>query len=623
MKAQNPVVSKPRPYQLRDYQQQAVDATVRYFKSYDAAGVIVLPTGAGKSLVIAELAALAKKRVLVLAHVKELVQQNHSKYQSYGLQADIFSAGLLSKQARTQVVFGSVQSVAKNLESFADTFSLLIIDECHRVSSDENSEYQKLIQHLKSYNPALKVLGLTATPFRMGMGWIYELNLHKRCVAGDQTPLLEKSSTLSRPFYACIFELPLRYMIDHQFLTPVEVWDAPVMLYDFEQLRTSRQNVLTYTEDELNRVVFGAKRATATIIKQVLTLSEERQGVMLFAATVAHAKEVLSYLPTECSAIILGDMKAKARDSVIHAFKAQGIKYLVNVSVLTTGFDAPHVDLIVMMRPTESVGLYQQIVGRGLRLSPGKENCLVLDYAGNTHNLFAPQIAEPRPHSESDIVEVTCPSCQFINPFWGKIGTDGEIIEHYGRRCKGLVPAVETEHQAEKGHPQKLDSLVQCDFRFRFKVCESCGAENDIAARQCHSCESIIVDPDEKLKQALRLRDVKVLRCSGMSFSAIQIKAGGEALRVTYHDEDGEELAEVWRFDNPAQRAAFGHHFSRVHLMNPDIDSVPSSVSAALAIQQYFRAPDFVIARQDKRFWKVREKIFDYEGRYRKAHEMR
>jgi DNA repair protein RadD len=100
-------------YQLRDYQQSAVDSTIRYFQRKRDPAVIVLPTGAGKSLVIAELAKIAKGRVLVLAHVKELVEQNYEKYKSYGLEAGIFSASLGKKDFSQKAIFGSIQSVAR------------------------------------------------------------------------------------------------------------------------------------------------------------------------------------------------------------------------------------------------------------------------------------------------------------------------------------------------------------------------------------------------------------------------------------------------------------------------------------------------------------------------------
>ncbi len=110
----------------------------------------------------------------------------------------------------------------------------------------------------------------------------------------------------------------------------------------------------------------------------------------------------------------------------------------MNVAVLTTGFDAPHVDLIAILRPTESVSLYQQIVGRGLRLAPGKTDCLILDYAGNPHDLYAPEVGTPKGKSDNVPVQVFCPACGFANTFWGKTTADGTLIEHFGRRC-GVV----------------------------------------------------------------------------------------------------------------------------------------------------------------------------------------
>src|SRR5215218_4472428 len=123
-------------YQLRPYQKEAVDATLRYFQKQREPGVVVLPTGAGKSLVIAELARIAKGRVLVLAHVRELVEQNHAKYVSLGLEAGIYSAGLNKKESDQKTIFGSIQSIARAPVEFFENFSLLVIDECHRVSME-------------------------------------------------------------------------------------------------------------------------------------------------------------------------------------------------------------------------------------------------------------------------------------------------------------------------------------------------------------------------------------------------------------------------------------------------------------------------------------------------------
>lgn len=202
----------------------------------------------------------------------------------------------------------------------------------------------------------------------------------------------------------------------------------------------------------------------------------------------------------------------------------------MNVSVLTTGFDAPHVDLIAILRPTESVSLYQQIVGRGLRLAPGKTDCLILDYAGNPHDLYSPEVGTPKGKSDNVPVQVFCPACGFANTFWGKTTADGTLIEHFGRRCQGWF-------EDDEGHRE------QCDFRFRFKNCPQCNAENDIAARRCRECDTVLVDPDDMLKAALKLKDALVLRCSGM---ALQPGADdkGEWLKITYYDEDGADVSE-------------------------------------------------------------------------------
>lgn len=580
--------------QLRAYQQEAVKRVVHHFRATSDPAVVVLPTGSGKSLVIAELARLARGRVLVLAHVRELVEQNHAKYQAYGLVADIFSAGLKRKEASRQVVFGSVQSVVRNLAQFNDaSFTLLVIDECHRVSLEEDSSYRQVIDHLQRQNPQLKILGLTATPFRLGQGFIYHRHYHGMVRGGEESF-----------FTDCVFEQPLRLMVKQGFLAAPRRLDMAIEGYDFSALAPSSSGL--FREEELNRVVAGS-RATPGIIAQVVEQAADCQGVMIFAATVAHAEEIMGYLPAEQSALITGATVSAERTALIDAFKARKLKYLVNVAVLTTGFDAPHVDLIAILRPTESVSLYQQIVGRGLRLSPGKEACLILDYAGNPWDLYAPEVGEPRPDSDSEPVQVECPECGHANLFWGK--RDGElVIEHFGRRCQGLV-----EDDAGR--------RSQCTFRFRFKVCDACGAENDIAARRCHGCEKLLVDADDKLKEALRLKDAKVLRVSGMQLEATTNGRGLPRLKVTYHDEDGASLSEWFALETAAQRRAFYAVFLRAHLRAPGVPWQPATPDDVVAAQSRLRHPDFVVGRKVGRHFQIRDKLFDYQGRYRKAAE--
>ncbi|XUO85172.1 DEAD/DEAH box helicase [Halomonas sp. KM007] len=592
--ASGPPFSPDAPPQLRAYQQETVKRVVHHFRATSDPAVVVLPTGSGKSLVIAELARLARGRVLVLAHVRELVEQNHAKYQAYGLVADIFSAGLKRKEASRQVVFGSVQSVVRNLAQFNDaSFTLLVIDECHRVSLEEDSSYRQVIDHLQRQNPQLKILGLTATPFRLGQGFIYHRHYHGMVRGGEESF-----------FTDCVFEQPLRLMVKQGFLAAPRRLDMAIEGYDFSALAPSSNGL--FREEELNRVVAGS-RATPGIIAQVVEQAADCQGVMIFAATVAHAEEIMGYLPADQSALITGATASAERTVLIDAFKARKLKYLVNVAVLTTGFDAPHVDLIAILRPTESVSLYQQIVGRGLRLSPGKEACLILDYAGNPWDLYAPEVGEPRPDSDSEPVQVECPECGHANLFWGK--RDGElVIEHFGRRCQGLV-----EDDAGR--------RSQCTFRFRFKVCDACGAENDIAARRCHGCEKLLVDADDKLKEALRLKDARVLRVSGMQLEATTNGRGLPRLKVTYHDEDGASLSEWFALETTAQRRAFYAVFLRAHLRAPGVPWQPATPDDVVAAQSRLRHPDFVVGRKVGRHFQIRDKLFDYQGRYRKAAE--
>ncbi|EKO3785264.1 DEAD/DEAH box helicase [Vibrio harveyi] len=582
-------------YTLRPYQADSVKAVIHYFRKHTTPAVIVLPTGAGKSLVIAELARLAKGRVLVLAHVKELVEQNHAKYEGYGLKGSIFSAGLGRKETDQQVVFASVQSVVRNLDSFKNQFSLLVIDECHRVPDEKTSSYQKVITHLRELNPGIKVLGLTATPYRLGMGWIYQYHTRGQVRTEE-----------SRFFRDCIFELPIRYLLDENFLTPARMMDAPVLSYDFSQLKPA--NTGRYKEAEMDMVIDKAKRATPQIVEQIIQYAKERKGVMVFAATVRHAQEIHGLLPEGETAIVIGDTPTPERDAIIQSFKNREIKYLVNVSVLTTGFDAPHVDLIAILRPTESVSLYQQIVGRGLRLSEGKSECLVLDYAGNSYDLYQPEVGDPKPDSTSEIITIPCPACGFNNNFWGKLDSNGFLLEHFGRRCQGYF---EDDETGEREH---------CGFRFRAKYCGECGADNDIAARICHECDATLVDPDKKLKEALNLKDALIFECTEMDLSVFKSSDGKSQLKVTYSGEtyqgEGNALVhEFWSLNTKKQKQIFKDQFVRPHLADKHRPFEEASPTRVVANQHRFRLPQFVIARKSGRFWKLRDKIFDDELR--------
>lgn len=578
-------------YKLRDYQQQAVNNTIKFFQKKRDPAMIVLPTGAGKSLVIAELARIANGRVLVLAHVKELVEQNYDKYKSYGLEAGIFSASLGKKDRDEKAIFGSVQSVARAPDDFFNNFSLLVIDECHRVAEEGATQYQEVIKKLLDRNPQLCILGLTATPYRLGLGWIYEFNQSG-----------EMKTDKKRFFKQCVYELPLSYMIKNRYLTiPVKV-DIPVTCYDFSEL-TEKDRM--YTVAEVEEVLKSQMRLTPFIIKNIIDITERfnRKGVMIFSSSVKHAEEIMTYLPAADSRIVLGDTDMKDRVEIVNDFKSRKFKYLVNVSVLTTGFDAPHVDVIAILRPTESNSLYQQIVGRGLRLSDDKQDCYVLDYTGMRHDIYAPEISDKRPAKDTVPVKVPCPKCDFENDFWGYADDDGVIIEHFGRKCKGATQ-----------DPDTL-KITPCGFRFRLKLCHSCGTENDITAKSCEKCDATLIDADAKLKQAKLSKNSHVLTPDKITFEERKDKNSVPYLEIRYYDLDAQYISEAHFFSNSSSIKKFNINFLRSHLRRPELAVELSTPQEVIKYQRLFRMPSFVIARKQDKFWKITEKVFAEELR--------
>lgn len=576
-------------YKLRDYQQQAVNKTLNYFRKKRDPAVIVLPTGAGKSLVIAELARIAKGRVLVLAHVKELVEQNHEKYESYNLEAGIYSAGLNKKDEHQKVIFGSIQSVARAQKSFFKNFTLVVIDECHRVGLEQETQYAQVIKQLSVENKDLCILGLTATPYRLGVGWIFNYNYHG----------VERTKE-ARFFKQSVFELPLEYMIRNKYLTPPVKVDIPVTCYDFSELTDSGRR---YTINEVEEVLKSQRRLTPLIVKNIVNITEtyNRQGVMIFSSTVKHAHEILESLPESEARIVIGDTDEAQRDEIIKDFKDKKFKYLVNVSVLTTGFDAPHVDVIAILRPTESVSLYQQIIGRGLRLDPGKSDCFVLDYTGVTHDIYSPVVSDKKPTPESVSVQIPCPKCGFENNFWGKVDDEGNITEHYGRKCKGGVQDPETFE------------IKPCGYRFRFKICPNCSSENDLTARDCTSCGEVLVDADTKLKQARLSKNAHILKPDSIELEGRKDKNGNPFLEVKYYDFDAKHLSEIHYMNNETSLKKFNINFLRSHMRRPEFELPIQSVEDALRCQGFYRMPSFVIARKQGKFWRITEKIFAEE----------
>ena len=396
--------------QLRPYQQAAVDAVYEYLRSKETNPCVVLPTGTGKSLVLAQIAKDAVEkwngRVLILAHVKELLEQNADKIRKLcpELKIGIYSAGLKSRDTTEQVIVAGIQSMY-NKACELDAFDLVVVDEAHAISSEGDGMYRTFLSDMKVINPHVRVIGLTATPFRLKGGLICkpENILNEIC-----------------------YEAGLKEMIQQGYLSPLisRAGRAEANLANLH-IRGGE-----FISDEVAAAMDNDALVTSAC-REIVELTRDRKSVLIFTASVDHCKHVAEKIQAfsgkEC-AIVTGDTSPAERAEIIARFKGEFIpadlfgtpkpplKFLANVNVLTTGFDAPNTDCVVMLRPTNSPGLLIQCAGRGTRLSPetGKSSCLFLDYGGNIlrHGpLDMIKVKEPGSGKGGDAPAKKCPQC--------------------------------------------------------------------------------------------------------------------------------------------------------------------------------------------------------------------
>ena len=345
--------------QARDYQQAAVNAAIEWMiKCLDPA-VLDLATGAGKSFIIALIANWLEKntgkKTLVLAPSKELVEQDREKYLSTGYPASVYCASI-DKCLKHNVVFGTPQTVGNSIEKFGSNFACVIIDEGDGVTPT----VKNIIHELRKRNEKLRVLGLTATPYRLNTGYIYQY---------DQTQggKAMHESECRDPFYhSLLYRVDAHQLIERGYLTPPHAEIDHAEGYDTAGLELNSRG--QFDAKQVEQTFEGKGRLTSFIVADIVAKSHNRNGVLIFAATVQHALEIMESLPPDNSEIITGSTSKSDRETIISRFKARRFKYLVNVAVLTVGFDAPHVDVVAILRATESVRLLQQIIGRGLRL---------------------------------------------------------------------------------------------------------------------------------------------------------------------------------------------------------------------------------------------------------------
>ena len=361
---------------LRPYQEAAVAAVYHHLRTFNDNPCVVLPTGTGKSLVLGRIAAdavtLWNGCVLILAHVKELLEQNAEKTRRIcpGIEIGLYSAGLNRRDTHTPVLVAGIQSVYQRACELGP-FDLIIIDEAHLVPAEGEGMYRTFFEDARVVNPNVRAIGLTATPYRLKGGEI-----------------CRPENILNRVCY----EAGLREMIVQGYLCNLRSRGGRAKA-DLSSVRV-RGGEFVASEMEVAMDQHGLVRSACG---EIVELTRDRKSILIFTAGVAHCKHVAAEITRiskiECG-IVTAETPAPERAEIIARFKGETVadglfdskpplKYLANVNVLTTGFDATNVDCIVLLRPTMSTGLYVQMIGRGTRLHPGKEDCLVLDYGGN------------------------------------------------------------------------------------------------------------------------------------------------------------------------------------------------------------------------------------------------
>lgn len=424
---------------LRTYQSEAIQSIYDWFAADKNAPLIVTPTGSGKSVILAEFIRQActqyhDTQILVVTHVKELVEQDANAIKRVWPHAPvgIYSAGLNKRQLKP-VTVASIQSIY-NKPQFHGRFDLIIVDEAHLIPHKNDGMYRKLLDACLAANPYTKLIGLTATPYRLDSGVLHE---------GD-----------GALFDGISYEANVADLIEQGFLCRLTSKHGDDV--DLAGIKM--------TAGEYNLGQLGERMSAMKLIEHHADLIVERcanrNSWLIFAVTVEHASQISAALTRRgiATTYVSGDMPNSERDYKINAFKAGEFRALVNCSILTTGFDHPPLDALVMLRPTMSAALYVQMVGRGLRLHESKTDCLVLDFGGNVRRHgFIDQVQPPRkggkkgPPQEAPVKE--CPSCHTLVPIMTQTCECGhkfpppereaEKLHHTGAILSTEVPPVE------------------------------------------------------------------------------------------------------------------------------------------------------------------------------------
>lgn len=520
--------------QLRPYQAEALQNLRLALKKSTHPLLVNASVGAGKSLIIASLLQILERanwRALCLTMNSTLIQQNAETYRDQGGTCGIFCAGLKFRESDKNIIFASPHSIAKSIVNNKHIkniqFNLIIIDEAHNINPhDRKSMYMRILNHYglmaQTDQYSFRIVGLTGTPYR------------------------GKSISIVGPeqlFKQEVCNISTSWLISQGYLVPPIFKKTNVDSFDMKDIHVDKTG--KFKHKDLQEAVDKNKRLTGYIMDEIKYIVEsERNGAFIFASTVQHAKECMQNLPLEQSACVTAETPHEERKLILTKAKNGQIKYLINVATLLVGVDVPNFDVCAWLRPTESLVLFTQGIGRVLRLSEGKKDAWILDYAGNLErhgDIDDPIINDALGQKEKDDPDycIYCSTCNTLNKVTA-------------RRCIGI------------------DNEKRCNYYFTFKECDHCGIQNDITARHCRDCLGELIDPNKKLKDST-IMEVQVISAS--YWVARHIATNTPIINVKYlikGDTKGSNVMfeSFWTSSEKAKNIMYGR-FLKQHVDEP------------------------------------------------------
>ncbi len=386
--------------QLRPYQREAIDKTYNYWGNGRSHPIIIAPTAAGKSLIlgqmIKEACAYPGTRIYVLSHLKELLEQDAEELLKLDPHADFgfYSAGIGQKNLRRQVTFAGIQSVYQQANN-APPPDIIFVDECHLIPKKATTRYGAFLKDIKKLNPKVKIVGLSATPYRLDSGMLTE---GKDAI-----------------FDGISYDIPVLDLIEQGYLSPI-ISKGGIQKIDLSNVHKRGGE---YIESELATAASDPDLVKAACA-EIVDLGENRKSWIIFASGVDHAnmiKHEMDMHEVE-SEVITGTTSKVDRARLLKDHKSGKLKCLIGIGVLTTGFNSPATDLVALLRATMSTALYVQMVGRGMRIAQGKTDCLLLDYGNNVIEHGPIDKVNPTKggggDGDGEAPAKECPDCQAI-----------------------------------------------------------------------------------------------------------------------------------------------------------------------------------------------------------------